>query len=414
MSLSALAEGGKTKLSLGLEGGLGYNSNPYSLTDAQTTGKAVGDMTAKIAPRISLTMEGSKLALGIDGNANMGVLFGLNSNPGFLLFSGGANGSSSYNRSGSVSFFTQGGLSASRSLGELFVGNMTNLTGKASLGSTIRPGGGKFSLTVQGEYAVQGYPGLTYQGTNTEPRRLNNQAYYLSSRLSWLFLPKTSLYAEARYGFYENLDMNDAKITVNPLWVGGGLSGQITSTLSANLSAHFSKMFMSGPQTFASTSIPFGAKIGLDWKMAPHSSLSLNLAREIAPAPVFLDQASNSLTATYSQTMWEKFVLTVAPQGGLIEYGKPYTSASLGGTSYRVQDGVKNRLDFYTSALLGLSYSLKEWLALGISGEGFWRWTNTDPAQALSQAGWVAIGDGTNYRSLFSRYQGNVFVRLTY
>lgn len=408
-SFSLLAGDSPTKLKLGLEAGLSYSSNPYSLVNP------VGDMMTRIAPRLSLTTQGRNLSLGIDANGNMGATFGLNGNPGFLIFTGAAGGSSMYNPNGSVSFFTRAGLSASRNLGELFVGNMTNVSGTVALGSTITPGAGKFSFTGQGEYLVQGYPGLTINNQASTPRQLNNQSYYLAGRLSWRFLPKTALYSEARYGFFENTDANAIHLTINPLWVGGGLSGQITPRLVANISAHFSKIFIKGgPQTFASTSIPFGAKIDLSWTLPSESSLGVSLGREITPTPIFLDQASNLLAVNYSQTLWRKFVLTVNPQAGLLEYGKPYTSSDLGGLQYRTQAGTGNRLDFFTGVSLGLSYSFNSWLAVGASGDGFWRWTNADPTQALNQNGWISNGGGGNYQSLFNRYQGNVFVRLTY
>jgi hypothetical protein len=401
LALGVLAEESPTKFKIGVEAGLGYNSNPYSLRNP------VGDMMARIAPKFSLATQGRKLTLAVGGDANMASMFGLNGQPGFLVLTGGAGGSSTYNSKGVVSFFTQGGVNASRNLTELFVGNLTSLSGTAALGSTIRPKLGKLSLTVQGEYTVQGFSGLTYQNENSVPRQLNNQAYYLSGRFSWLFLPKTALYAESRYGFYENVDANNNALTINPLWVGGGLTGQITNRLAGGLSAHFSKIFIKGgEQTLASTSIPFGARLSLDWALANHSSIGMSVNREISPAPIFLDQASTSLNLKYNQTLWEKVVLTLSLQAGLLEYGKPYSN--------RVQEGFYNRQDVFGGAQLGLAYHMNTWLAFGISGEGFWRWTNTNPDVILERRSWVAAGDGSDYQLLFSRYMGNAFVRLTY
>lgn len=398
-----------------VQAGLGYNSNPYSLTQTQIAGKSPGDMQLRLSPVFALANQGKKLSLSAGGSGNLSWMVGLNDNPMKLLFNGNANGATTYNPGGKVSLFTRGSLNASRSLGELFVGDMTNLTGNASLGGTWRPGGGKIGWTVQGEYQVQGYPGVTYNSQTTVPKSLNNQGYYLASRLSWQFLPKTALFTEGRYGFYETIDSNQVHVTTNPLSAGAGLTGRITDKLTATLSGHFSKILLkTSSQSLASTSFPFAANAILNWTLNPRISLAMNLSRGLNPTPIYLDSASNNISINYNQKLGQKFNLTLMPSFGLLQYGKPTTNLST--INYRTDSSYLNRNDFFTEIQINLLYAMNEWCSLGVSGDGFWRWTNSNPDgnQILGPSGWVAQGDGSNFQSLYNRYQANVFVRLSY
>ncbi|MES2504699.1 MAG: hypothetical protein V4534_07470 [Myxococcota bacterium] len=407
------AEDSFSKLKLNAEVGLGYSTNPYSLTKFQIADRAVADMFARVRPEIQISAHGRKLQIGLDAYSDMGLMFGLNANPGFLIFQGNAKGTSVYNQGGVVSFFTNGGLTASRNLGELFVGNLTNLTGKGVLGTTYRPGAGKLGITLQGEYLVQGYPGLIYEKTSSVPRSLNNQSYYLSSRLAWQFLPKTAAFADIRYGYFESVDSNDELITLNPLWAGAGVTGRITNKLVTTLSAQYSRIFMKDfAQGLPDTSFPMGAKLTLDWNYDTNATINFALARDMAPTPIFLDQFSNSLKIKWKQSFNGRWILGLDGQVGFLEYGKPYTTFSV--TKFRIREDYKNRRDLFTGVALHFSYSFSDWLAAGISADAFWRWTNANVSQILTPAGWVAADDGSQLNDLFTRYEANVFVRLTY
>ncbi|MBH2005735.1 MAG: outer membrane beta-barrel protein [Myxococcaceae bacterium] len=400
---------------ISLEAGLGYNTNPYSKTDAQRAGKSTSDILFRMTPTFSFANQSKRLVLEAAGATTLAWLMGLGDNPGFLVFSGKVEAASSYHPNAQFSIFSRGGVMASRNLGELFVGNMTNLTGKLSVGETWRPGSGKLAWTVQGDYQAQGYPSISLGAKTTQPRILNNQSYGLSSRLAWQFLPKTAVFLEGGYGFFGSVDSNQVGVTTNPLHLGLGLSGRITEQLVLSSSASFSRILLrTKDRSLASTFFPIGFDAMLAWTPTKRSALGLSASRKMTPTPIYLDSVNHHFSLRYEQKLAQKYSFTLKPSFGLFEYGKPDTSLS--SIDYRLDPNWVNRTDFFVETQLGLAYAMNEACSLGLAADGFWRWTNSNPdeAQILGPSGWVARGDGGTFESLYTRYQIHLFIRVVY
>ncbi len=412
LSFSTYAEDSEPfKLKLMGTTGLGYNTNPYSLTSAQKNQANAGDINIRVRPEIKLTMNGQRFHFNLGGGTDLNWLLGLSGKPGFLAVNALTNTGFDYNQGGKISLNAAAGFQATRAVGEVFIGNVTTLGGTFSLGTVLKPFDDRWSLTLQGDYAVRGYVGSKYGDEDKDLSILNNQTWTLGAKLGWRFLPRTQLYLESRYGFFLNGDLDNQKIKSNPFSFGAGLMGQITQTISGSLGLYWQRVFLSqDSSSLPQTSFPFGARLNFNWQYEPQSSLGLAMSRELRPSPIFLDEASNSLGLTWSHVFPIRFTLSANLQGGLIQYGKP--STSLIPKDYRTDSGASSRQDLFVGAGVTFSYSFKEWFAAGINGSGDWRWTNADASQILNSQGLIQSGGG--YQWLFQAYQGNVFARFTY
>jgi hypothetical protein len=415
-----LSQENGTILHVGVDAGVGINTNPYSETDAVRAGKPnTLDVIFRIRPLFYLSAKGKKLELEIGMGGDLGGLAGI---PGtgadFLLFNGNAYGKGEFNKDGVISLFARGDFATSRQVTEVFVGTLTNLRGDAVVGTTIRPGGGALALTLDGQIAISGYSGLTTPGVGTDTTSviaLNNQSFYGHARIGWNFLPQTSVYVDGKYGAWVNSVATAQNLTVNPLWVGAGLTGDISERVSMTFAAGYANAFITQQTVLPieSTSLPVSGMAEAAWDIAEGSRLVLGARRDMSLVPTFIDMYTNQVYIKYDQRFFKKVLLSLYPQFNMYEYGKPY--AAIGATTNARSDTtLKHRSDLSLDMRADVTYFIRDWFGVGIAGQGSMRWTTANPLNILTLTAQVAAPNDNTFKPLFNRFEAVAFVSFNY
>lgn len=418
-----LAEDSQSRFHLALDTGLGWNTNPYSyaIGQAELVGY-YGDLVLKIKPTLSLMAGGKKLSLqmGIDGTSGALLGVGPKTQSNFLVFTGHAGGRGEFNKEGAVSLFAQGNLSTSRQLTQLFLGSMTNLGGDISAGTTIRPGTGPVALTVDGQFQIQNFINLettTDTGpTAIVPSNLDNYAMYGHGRLSWDATSKINLFVDAKYGSWMNESVTKQGLSINPLWVSGGFRFPIGNHITTTVSAGYADArIQNAGVAVAAGSVPVGVQVDAAWALTSTTNLQLGLGRSLSPTPLFLDTYSNALNIRFDQRFAQKFVFVLTPSVSYMQFGKPWNDGNTPAASIRTDPKKYGKEDLAVDLQGQLTYYIRDWFGIGVSGLGNWRWTNIAIADATTSKGqYVSAAGMLPTNMLYNRYEGVLFLSFNY
>jgi hypothetical protein len=155
----------------------------------------------------------------------------------------------------------------------------------------------------------------------------------------------------------------------------------------------------------ASAAFTVSGEVG--WIIAHDSSLSFKILRTLNPTSIFLETYRNSIEAKYNKELMRKVEIAFAPFFTFYEYGKPLASDNAGRLAGN------HRSDIVLGMREEIVYAFENWLCVGLSHEGKFRWSNAQDLQIFTAMGLIANPTGS-FRSFTNQHEVFLFSRLTY
>lgn len=239
---SGLKLGDEAILHAGLFADIGYDSNVfYSVSGSDQTAPVL-----HVTPRLELTNAER------DGSIPSGTYYDLVGSVDFLEYLSSNSQITSQNAinpmfAGSVELSPGQALSLaltenfSRSREAPYVAGAESIIRDDNMASaTLRyaPGGGRLKLMLRYSNLIDKYEGSYDIGSN-----MGNEGVL---DLSWRWLPKTSLYAQAAQGFINYFNSAPGNYSSHPLRTLLGIRGLLTEKVGVNVGAGYSDAFYSG------------------------------------------------------------------------------------------------------------------------------------------------------------------------
>lgn len=406
-----------------LDAGVGLNTNPYSLpADLDTieaAAKAAGklspvsqksgmDMVFKVTPDFSVSTYGRKLGINMGFKGSWDVLPDImngGEHVNYGLFDGSAYGDVVYNKDGKFSFNLGNTLSASRNPSELFVASNFRIHDDLKLGVDVRPGGGAFTVGLEGTYGFDYWPTadnfIIGNIANAAGVDLNSSAVNGTLLVSWQFMPQTTAKLTISGGNYA-LESND-KVRITPVSAMLGLSGKLSNKVTGDIALGYSNPLVAMNSKISTLNlVGIVGNANVNWEMSKSGSASLGLVRTIAPAPFFYFITSNTANIDFDYDFNNKISFGFTPSVMFLEFGLPESAA-----------GKDARMDLGLSASLELMYHIRDWFSIGLQADTSWRWTNADIATIYGTESAYASNSG-KFEFLFERTEALFVLNVNY
>ncbi len=372
----ALSADGAARLHLGLDAGVGLDTNPYSRPTDAKPAEFNGDLTARIRPNISLAYPGSIIAFQGLAMLDYGFLPGLivQQTRNLLLYQSLVSADLEINRGGFLSFAVGDTFSWNNDPGNVIVGTLFNrLSNQLRAGVGLRPGGGALQLRLG--YAFDFTKFLDVQGQNGPIKQgaLDNMMHSLQLRGDYKFLPKTGFFTVLSGGWH-SYPFSNANPTSFPVSLLLGVQGQILAKLSGLASIGYANPLVienGGVSTL--TVIGAVGQAELQWSPTPVTSLGGGFQRSFTPAPLYQYLVNNRLYASFNQILASRFVIGVNAGYSILQFGTEQPLNSLGVLTNRT---LGDRLDGHLDANAQVSYFIFDWLSVGVANRLNWRVTN--------------------------------------
>jgi hypothetical protein len=407
----ALSEDGRTRLHLTLEGGTGFDTNPYAVPLDE--GGFAGDLVVRIRPGVAFTHPGSLMAFDGSLKVDYGFFPGLFDRPGetgtrnFLLYQTAAAGDVVVNRGGMFQFALGDTVSFNSDPGQIVVGTtLTRLHNNLRAGVGFRPGGGTLSLRLSYLFDF-----IKWFDTDPVPSGLagtgllDQMIHTVSLRSDYRFLPKTGTFGEVRFGVASFPFATGPQPISFPIAALVGVMGAFTPKISGIASVGYSNPMTFDDQPSGRFELQTGAYVGLmgqgeiRWRIASTSIVGGGYQRTVNPAPLYQYVTNNRFYAAFAQSIAERVALNLNVGYSVLQFGfeQPVSGQQL----TNVANG--DRLDGHLDARISIQYAVVEWFRVGVSNVTDWRLTNAE------------IGAGVNATNLsFLRNQSLLTAALSY
>lgn len=264
---------------------------------------------------------------------------------------------------------------------------------KGGAGITIRPGGG--ALTISADYNIY-YQHYDDSDDNRlvlgDPDLFNQLRQSPSLRIGWKFLPKTSVFAEARMDItrYPDDDQN-VNFDANNLAAYIGISGAITTRLSLLAKIGYGNAFTDNEVDV----LPLLGQLELGYFVSATAKVKGGFLRRISPQPFFGFVNENTFYTGWNQS-FGAVQLDITGEAGFYEYGDVRTVGP--------GSGDDARSDFFVGAGIAISYAMTDWLTLGVGNNFELRESNNEDLTFIDAAGDVQVSGidfGYLYNDLF-------------
>ena len=377
---------GSSRLHFTLDTAAGFDTNPYSLS--LQDGRFGSDMVVRLRPGVNLDHTGR--ALGFTGNAmvDYGFLPGLlnGETQQLLLYQSLLVGDLEMNRGGALRFAVGDTFSWNADPGAASLGIIFNrLKNQLRVGGGVKPGGGALDFKLGYSFDFVKYLDVQQSGGAIAAGDLDNMLHTLTFRSDYRFLPRTGFFVLASGG-WSSYPLARADGTVNPqafpLTAAIGLQGQLRAKLAGLLSVGYANPFI----VDANGDIVTGDLVGvigqaeIQWTPSPVTRVGGGLQRSFAPVPLYQFIGTNRVYGTANQLLG-RLSLTLSAGYSLLEFGQevqPLSTQPVG------------RIDGHLDAAAALTYSVTDWLSLGITDKLEWRATNADElAPAAKNYGFI-------------------------
>lgn len=416
-----LTEDGRSRVHIGLDAGVGFDVNPYSVpfTQMLSSNGFSGDAVARVRPRASVVYPGSLIAIDADAALDYGFY------PGLLDLVGvGANtrnftinrtllgAGMEVNRGGMFNFALRDDFSFNNDPAFLTPGSTfmsVNNTLRAGLG--FRPGGGTLRFKLGGQFGVQKYidvPTLTGNnqivqnifgvGTPIDLDDLDNIRGSLRFRTDWRFLPKTGVYGELSAGFhmypFQTILASGGPPLQFPVRGVVGVMGQFTSKISGLAEIGYANPItiqnIGGAPNFDSLLyLGLVGQLEARWQITGSTYLAGGLIRRVQPTPLYQHLTNNRAYVLFTQTLFESLVFRVNTGISALQFGRDLTPS--GSTSDPLLIiGQSSRVDAHYDLTTDVSYFLFDWWSFSVANNLDLRLTNASVTNASS-------GVTTNY-----------------
>lgn len=372
----ALSADGRSRLHLGIDAGVGFDTNPYSVPLDQ--GGFSGDVAARIRPRANIEYPGSTLAFEGTAMVDYGFLPGL-IDPGtrnLLLYQSMLSADVEVNRGGALRFAVGDSFSWNSDPGLASVGLIFNrIHNQLRAGTGFRPGGGALEFKLGYALDIIKYLELQQENGTVAEGDLDNMLNTLSFRTDYKFLPRTGFFGSVAIGYsvFDPFGIGTAteNPTAFPLTVLVGVQGQILAKVAGLASIGYTNPFVIDPQDGLVTGglIGIAGQAEIQWAPSPTTRMGGGFQRSFAPTALYQYAGNNRFYASLNQLLAGRFSLNLNAGYSILEFGEEVVPLS---------DQPTGRLDGHLDTVAGLTYFFTDWLSLGITDKVDWRVTNAD------------------------------------
>jgi hypothetical protein len=370
---------------------IGYNTNPFSVPNADVEGG--GSFVFKMRPAFGFKADGEWARFDLGLAAEGQVVFGAEQDARVMLLNSNAFFKGELLPKSVVAIQVEGMVEETREVEDIFMDSLTQLI------STFRAGAkfhlGPFSLRANGEVKNRTYFDVSQPVRGRfedDPGAFNDQSYAVWARAAFKVTKNIEIFSDAKYGMWYGRDESEF-VWNNPLWVNLGVSGMLAPNVKASLSGGYANAFIrlkSNNELLNGASFPFAASAELNWKINRCSEFYFKADRGLHSRSLFLDVYTSAIQMDYRHAFGEKFTFVFAPYFRVYEYGKP-----LNANHTALLEG-NVRTDLLLGVREEVMYFAKPWLSVGLSHRGKYRWTNAADFQIADEAGQVADATGAS------------------
>lgn len=374
----ALSADGRSRLHLGIDAGVGFDTNPYSVP--LEVSAFSGDLATRIRPRATIEYPGSSLAFDGSAMVDYGFLAGI-IDPGtrsLLLYQSLLTADVELNRGGALRFAAGDSFSWNSDPGLAAVGLIFNrIHNQLRAGAGLRPGGGALDFKLGYALDIIKYLDVNDDAIvgTIEEGDLDSLLNTLTFRTDYKFLPRTGFFGSVAVGYNVFDPFGIGNPTENgqafPVTALAGVQGQILAKVAGLASIGYSNPFVIDPQDGLVTGGLIGVvgQAELQWAPSPTTRLGGGFQRTFAPAPLYQYVGNNRFYLSLNQLLAGRFALNVNMGYSILEFGEEVVQLS---------DQPVGRLDGHLDAVAGLTYFFTDWFSIGITDKLDWRVTNAD------------------------------------
>jgi hypothetical protein len=384
----ALGEDGRTRIHLGADAAVGFDTNPY--TTPLATGDFNGDVALRIRPYVEAALPGSTIDFRGRAALDYGVLPGA-INPetrSLLLYQANVNADAEISRGAALNFAVGDSVSVNTDPGVVALGSLlSRVNNQLRLGVGFVPGGGilKFRLGVTSTlvHFLADESAGTFVLQDGLMDSLNNTA---TLRADYRFFPKTGAFVSLHGGWQVYPFAQRALPQAFPVGARAGLQGQILTKLSGLVAIGYEN-----PLVFNASGFQSGDVVGVvgqvegQWTPTPASGLAAGYRRSFDPVALYqyLGQTRVYLRASQLVGATE---LTGNLAWTLLEYGAEDTGEAICPVDQpqcnQLTDKLTGRVDHMVVFSFRASYYVLPWLSVGVANMLDWRLTNAGTVDA--------------------------------
>jgi hypothetical protein len=415
-----LTEDGKSRAHIGIDAGVGFDANPYSvpLQNMITLDGFAGDALYRVRPRASVVYPGSLIAIEADAAVDYGGY------PGLLNLAGvGANTRSfiitrsllgagfEVNRGGMFSFALRDDFSFNNDPAFLAPGStFMSVNNRLNAGLGFRPGGGTLQFKLGASFGIQKFIDLPSvlpdspivrnvlgAGSPVNVFDLDNINAPLRLRTDWRFLPKTGVYGELSAGThifpFRPILADGSPPLQFPVRGVVGVMGQFTSKISG-----LAEIGYANPITIQNAgginfdSLLFIGIVGqaeARWQITGSTYLAGGVVRRVQPTPLYQHLTNTRAYVMFTQSLFQKLVFRVNTGISGLQFGRDLTQQGNANDPLLII-GQSSRVDGHFDLLADISYYLFDWWSFGVTNEFDVRLTNASVTNPVT-------GGVTNY-----------------
>lgn len=390
-----LSEDGRTRIHVGVDSGVGFETNPYATPLAKTFSNFSAGVLGRVRPSIAFNHPGSMIAFDVFAAFDYGIMLSVptfSDGSQYFLNQTEMQAEMEIGRGAMFSFVLADNFAHRIDPGFVTIGSvLSSVTNDIRAGAEIKPGGGTLSLkadtyfSVQKYYdivgAVTGFLGQSATDGNALPTEtLDNLSLGLRGRLDYRFLPKTGVFAEAKTGFhFYYFDYQNSPISF-PTHVSVGLMGQFTQKLGGLLQVGYGNPFtyQLNSNTFDSlTFVGLEAQGELRWAVTQSTGFSLGALRRVAPVPLYQHVTNNRAYVDLTQTLGDSLLFRSNVGYSVLQFGRDLSDTSESQTTQTLFLSQGSRYDGHLDFQVLIAYYLWDWLSFGLSNDLDFRLTTS-------------------------------------
>ncbi len=416
-----LTEDGRSRAHIGIDAGVGFDANPYSvpIQNMITLDGFAGDALYRIRPRASIAYPGSLIAVQADASVDYGGY------PGLLNLAGvGANTRSfiitrsvlgagfTVNRGGMFSFALRDDFVFSNDPAFLAPGStFMSVNNRLNAGLGFRPGGGTLQFKLSGQFGIQKFIDLPAVLPDTALVRnvlgagspvnvfdLDNINGRLALRADWRFLPKTGVYGELSAGAhvfpFRPILQDGGPPLQFPVRGAVGVMGQFTSKISGLAEIGYANpiVLQGVGSTVNFDSLFFLGLVGqaeARWQITGSTYLAGGVVRRVQPTPLYQHLTNTRAYLMFTQSLFQKLVFRVNTGISGLQFGRDLTQQGTANDPLLII-GQSSRVDGHFDLMADISYYLFDWWSFGVTNDFDVRLTNASATN-------TSTGVTTNY-----------------
>ncbi|MEE8410001.1 MAG: outer membrane beta-barrel protein [Myxococcota bacterium] len=326
-------------------------------------GSPPNDLVFVGRPGLELLLPSDTLDLKFDGDVEYQRYLGIQNSRtrDFSTFSGQLGLNIEMNKKGTIGFrIREKLLRGADAANETVSGRLLHISNDAGLGVDIRPGGGALIFSIDGGFFYDRYD--RDSDALPTPEDLDNVRISPKLRVSWKFLPKTSVFLDAE-GKITRYFSSSVNVPVNIFLIHLGASGSLSQKIALLLKAGYGNTFIGGGDNWQS----FVGQAEFNYRATETSRFRAGLVRTVQSTSLFKYFALNRVYLGFDRALSGRMQLSLKVAYNFLSYG----------IALRGPEG--RRLDSHITSDITFSYQATEWMILSVEDKLDWRASNYTP-----------------------------------